>query len=553
MGFLGNLILKIKGDNKDLKKKLTGSKKEVNSFGNSVKKLGGMLAAAFSIRIIAQWTKSLAKAYDTQIKAEKLLGAAIQSNGGDRERALADYKEWASEMQRISTVGDESTLRLLQIAESMGVTGENAKMAAKEAISLGKAMGMSEQSAIRYTVALQQGNATMLKRYLPSLYEVDSEAEMAAKAHELLANMFSQVTEEAKAGLGPAKQLANSWGDLQETLGGLIVDGKTFTGVMTELRREIERFNAQIQANQTLKESQFIKEELKWWQKAGLWMSRFTKEGREARAIMAEVAVAMDSQKEGIEDGTDATIEQVTTLNSLNAEIKAYQELLSETNIADKNEIKNIYEKIAALEKQKKAIENLSVARTPSVTVSAISTGDMPQGLSLPGLDNNLLEMQTNNAESIINDFTQTAQGMFQQLGTTVVDSLGSIFYAIGSGDWSNFGKSALEGFGNFLKMMGSLVLAYGMAMLKVETALLDPVGAIIAGASAIAIGSLIAGAASRANKSIAGGGGSGGYSSGGRASSTPQNLIIEVQGTLKGSDIAISSRRYSDNVSNIT
>jgi len=62
-----------------------------------------------------------------------------------------------------------------------------------------------------------------LRRYLPTLRSIEDEAEMTAKAHELLGNMFSQVTEEAKQGLGPVKQLGNAWGDFQERMGeGLI-------------------------------------------------------------------------------------------------------------------------------------------------------------------------------------------------------------------------------------------------------------------------------------------------------------------------------------------
>ena len=608
MGFLNNLIVKIKGDNKDLGKKLRGSKSQVTNFSKSIIKMGASMAAAFSVRILVQWTKALTKAYDTQIKAEKLLGAAIEANGGERDKALADYKEWASEMQRISTVGDESTLRLLQIAESMGVTGENAKMAAKEAISLGKAMGMSEQSAIRYTVALQQGNATMLKRYLPSLYECEDQAEMAAKAHELLANMFTQVTEEAKAGLGPAQQLSNSWGDFKETLGGLIVEGRTFTGVMANLRQQVEAANKQIQDSQYLKDSKWIKDNLKGWQQLALWMSRFSKEGREARGIWADIAKEMDkidaaydklavwetvTDKDGntirrlrlFKETEEAINTEIKTLNSLTAEIKAYQDTLNGTNILQTDEIKIIYEKIAALKKEKEAIENLAISKVnrmsggPTSPIAGVG-GPPKKGLQM---DNGLMAMTSNKpAENIWElieafqvagkevpaelqamansalEFQSIMGETMMQFSDLIADSLAQIFEGLGAGELDGVFKNILGQFGDFIANIGKMLVAYGAAMLafSILSKNPDPVSAglaIAAGLTAIAIGSAIKGAASKGLDSSSGGGGYSRSASSSGGTATPQNLVVEVKGTLKGSDIAISSKRYSNNLNSVT
>ena len=51
---LWSLIVKIKGDNSGLKTTLNDSEKQVGTFGSAIKKIGGMIAAAFAVdRIIA--------------------------------------------------------------------------------------------------------------------------------------------------------------------------------------------------------------------------------------------------------------------------------------------------------------------------------------------------------------------------------------------------------------------------------------------------------------------------------------------------------------------
>ena len=54
---LKNLFVRIKGDNKDLKRSMADSKKSVNSFSKSIKGVGAAIAAAFSVNAIINFTK----------------------------------------------------------------------------------------------------------------------------------------------------------------------------------------------------------------------------------------------------------------------------------------------------------------------------------------------------------------------------------------------------------------------------------------------------------------------------------------------------------------
>jgi len=220
---LGRLDVKIGADISSFTGQIKKASSTLNQFGNKVAGIGKIVSAGISTPLIAAAGLSV-KAFDTQIQAEKRLEAALRSAGEFTQATLKDFKEFAISLQNVTTVGDESTLKLLQVAKSMGLTNEQAKRAAKNSIALSKSMGINEQSAIRYTAALEQGDSTMLNRYLPTLRQVEDDSERAAKAQELLGQMFGAATAEAQSGLGPLTQIKNTFGDLQEEIGAIVLE-----------------------------------------------------------------------------------------------------------------------------------------------------------------------------------------------------------------------------------------------------------------------------------------------------------------------------------------
>lgn len=218
------LIGKLGLDTTEFQRSLKTSMQGLEAFGKRMQDVGKTMSLSLTAPIAAFGALSV-KAFDTQIQAENRLKAAIQASGGAVDANFAKYAAFASELQSISTVGDEATLAVLATAESMGVSGDAAIRAAKNAVSLEKALGISASSAIRMTAALEQGDATMLTRYIPALRGVTDEGEKVRIAQQSLANMFGQVTAEAQSGLGPLTQLKNSFGDFMEVIGGIVLEG----------------------------------------------------------------------------------------------------------------------------------------------------------------------------------------------------------------------------------------------------------------------------------------------------------------------------------------
>lgn len=211
-----------RGHAERLERSLVRVSRAADAFGQRLTRIGRSMALAITAPLTAVGTVAV-RAFDQQIQAERRLAAAIRAAGDDADTQLKQFKEIASALQRITTVGDETTLKNIQVARSMGLGAQQSARAARNAIALAEAFGINAQSAIRYTAALEQGDTTMLNRYIPTLRNIEDETKRAAEAQRILAGAFDTATAAAQAGLGPARQLGNNLGDLGETIGGDIL------------------------------------------------------------------------------------------------------------------------------------------------------------------------------------------------------------------------------------------------------------------------------------------------------------------------------------------
>jgi hypothetical protein len=178
--------------------------------------------------------KEAIETFKKQEMAEARLSAAVGGN-------IDDFKAFASELQQITTVGDETTLELLQLANSMGVSQDNMKQAAKDAISLSKALGIEVTSAMKLAVNAQNDQFGALARYLPELRAATTEEEKRAIVQNALANGFKIATSEVETFSGKIQQLENSKGDLYETAGRLI--GAIGIGFVDSMKDSVEGMN----------------------------------------------------------------------------------------------------------------------------------------------------------------------------------------------------------------------------------------------------------------------------------------------------------------------
>lgn len=191
----------------------------------SVAKLGLALEGYKTIvNSVAEPIKNLIDSFSKQEDANISLTAALKSTGQYTAKAYNDLQNYANQLQKITVVGNETSLSLMQMAINMGLSKDKAKEATKDAIALKSAFGIDLKTALRGSSLALQGQYSLLARYVPQLRGVKDEAEGAVKFQKAMADAFKIA--EAKAGTfsGKMQQLNNSIGDLKEIMGGVLAD-----------------------------------------------------------------------------------------------------------------------------------------------------------------------------------------------------------------------------------------------------------------------------------------------------------------------------------------
>ena len=513
-GVLANLLIKLGLDNKEFNNGLDDAKKKTNIFADGIKRLGGMMAAAFSVAVITSFIKSAVAAGKEQIKVENELGAAIRANGKDVESNLNAYKAFASQLQRNSTVGDETTLSLIRLAETM--QSKAPMEATKNAIALSKALGIDLNTAIKMAVMAQSDMYTMLGRYVPALRTAGTEAERTAEYNKLLASGMQMVSDELNTAPGKIIQNENAWGDLKERLGAFILQSKIVSFVLNQMNDDLTISNSSLKWYE------------KWWYRITLQHGKGAKIANErADAEAAAAATGVKNQTEfnnllgeitiNSEEYNKRAKEQkeaaIKAWEKENEEIAKQVDLLQ---LIDDNKRKALSE-IGA-----KAVNSEDLKKTPTGT--EISAEFTPNMFALSDEVTESIPFDTAAYQEKIaafNDFKNEMQSMVADFGVDVVEQFGESLgemIATGNFDFSTFGQNVLAGIGGFLVNLGKMMIQFGIASEAFQTLLKNiempgaPLLLIAAGAGLVLLGGMIKGAA-KAGPAGAGAGSSGSIS----------------------------------------
>ena len=158
----------------------------------------------------------------------------------------------AADIQKVTTTGDEQTIALQNQAGSMGIAVNKVDEATRGAIGLSQSFekaGLGQETALKGIALAYQGNFEQLQRYIPSLRKAETEAEKMAILQEEMAKGFDLATAAALDSGGQMQQLENTYGDLQEQIGELLIPTLSFlAGKAKEVVGEFSEFLKDIKA-----------------------------------------------------------------------------------------------------------------------------------------------------------------------------------------------------------------------------------------------------------------------------------------------------------------
>ena len=157
--------------------------------------------------------------------AEMRLSAALETHGGDVEGIMEQYKGFADEMQRVSTMSGTMAKQLLGSAEKFGLTGDKAMRAVKDAQALAARTGGDAGGFIRSISQLESGFVSReFMRLIPALKKAKTEAEKFQLVNKYIADSQRFMNKELNTAAGHWRQLKNEVQDVLEVFGKQIVE-----------------------------------------------------------------------------------------------------------------------------------------------------------------------------------------------------------------------------------------------------------------------------------------------------------------------------------------
>ena len=216
---------------KDMKTKLDGAGKTLDAgakkgkgFADNLKGISsGAVAAAGAVAGVSVAVKKTvnvlndcAAAYRVQKNAEEALQVAAKNNPYLNDESVYNLRNFASELQGISEIGDEVSLQVMSQLAATGRTEEQIMQIMSAAADMAAVTGQDIASAAQQLNATLNGNAGALGRQIETINNLTKEELENGRAIELVAQQYKGA---AAATADVEVQLSNAWGDFKENIG----------------------------------------------------------------------------------------------------------------------------------------------------------------------------------------------------------------------------------------------------------------------------------------------------------------------------------------------
>lgn len=209
--------------------RLNGSITNVaKSFGAVGAAVGVAVAAIKKANAVIKETSDL---YKVQATAEKQLEVAAKNNPYLNDTSVVQLKAYASELQEVSTVGDEQLLPMMAQLAAAGRTQAEIQDIMSAALDVSASGMMSLDSAVTALNKTYSGTAGQLGNQITAIKSLTKEELQSGKAVEIIAQQFKGMAKDTAELTGSSEQLKNAIGDYKELL------GETFEGAFAPMRR----------------------------------------------------------------------------------------------------------------------------------------------------------------------------------------------------------------------------------------------------------------------------------------------------------------------------
>lgn len=210
------------------KKSLGEVEGKLNGFQKGVKSLAVTLGAAFSAKQIFDFGKAAFVAFGEQESAVVKLNQALANFGLFSEATTKDLQGYASALQETTTFADEQIIAIEAQLVAFGLQGKQLKEVTKATLDLATAKGIDLAAAAQLLGKAFAGETGSLSRYGIIIDDNIPKSEKFAAVMGKVNQMFGgQAEKDRQTSLGQMKAMANTFNELQETIGGLMAGPAT--------------------------------------------------------------------------------------------------------------------------------------------------------------------------------------------------------------------------------------------------------------------------------------------------------------------------------------
>ena len=205
----------------------------------------GMVSAAGAIALARKaWTaftgliRSSFSLWGEQEQSVAAMTTALKAQGSYTPALAKQYQDLASELQGLSTDGDETLLKMQALLIQVGDVGpDQMKQALTAAQDLAVGLDTDLKTAALLVGKAFAGDTTTLKRYGIVLDQTELKQRGVAVVLEAIQAKFGgQAAAKAQTFAGVIEQLGNSWGDLKEKIGEWLTQS---SGMLTPMLAKV--------------------------------------------------------------------------------------------------------------------------------------------------------------------------------------------------------------------------------------------------------------------------------------------------------------------------
>lgn len=244
IGGLGakDILIQLKGDNKDFKNAMSDSDKSMNSLTNSVKRYGPAMAAAFAVGTAALIASSVKMAAAEEV-VNRQTESMLKSQGVMWSEVKGDVTDYINELERLTAYGDTDLQMAFNRMSSSGLEFNEVMKSMDMVTDIAYTRNIDLVAAADLVSKAYNGQGSALKRY-GIILENGLTGMEALNAMQVEVNdNFSDAADRTETLEGKMDSLTDATDDFKEAVGEPMLEPLTkFVGKLAEGTTESEGF-----------------------------------------------------------------------------------------------------------------------------------------------------------------------------------------------------------------------------------------------------------------------------------------------------------------------